>query len=120
MKKKILVPLNNFRVAPFYVCHYFSCHTKKTDDNLARESRVLEKLIQATGAQNVEYPGKMQCCGAGEGIKSASNALSHEITRQKIRNIAEANVNCIVDICPFCHLQLDRDAILTWANRDSL
>ncbi len=108
MKKRIPVPLKNFRVAPFYGCHYFSYHAKKAGCGPVKESRILEKLVQATGAQSVEYPGKTQCCGAGEGIKSASNALSYEIMRQKIMNIAKANVNCIVDICPFCHLQLDR------------
>ena len=33
--------------------------------------------------------------------------LALEQTLLKVRYISDANVDCIVDICPFCHLQLD-------------
>ena len=55
----------------------------------------------------MEYSGRNVCCGAGEGIRSASKVSSLRILRQKIRSIAKANADCIVDICPFCHLQFD-------------
>jgi len=101
IKKETTSKLRDLKAAPFYGCHYLAFHHIKT-------SKRLEKLIEGLGAKNIEYDGKNECCGAGEGIRSTLRKLSLEIALSKIKNVAKANADCVVDICPFCHLQLDQ------------
>lgn len=104
IKSSIKNPLNNFKVASFYGCHYLSYRKRML--NFKTIPTNLEKLIEATGAENVEYDDRWACCGAGEGIRSATPSLANTIGKDKMRNITKEKINCIVDICPFCHLHL--------------
>jgi heterodisulfide reductase subunit B len=51
------------------------------------------------------------CCGAGGGVRSGHIAESLEMLEHKLAFIQQAGVDCIVNACPFCHLQFDRGQI---------
>ena len=50
---------------------------------------------------------KMACYGAGGGVRLALLDKSLEMVNHKLSRISDADVDCIVNACPFCHLQLD-------------
>lgn len=109
LKEYITTPLD-LKVALHYGCHLIK---PSKDRNLGdTESPVFfDELVEATGAKSVDYTDKMMCCGAGGGVRSGYADESLEMLEHKLDCICKAGVDCIVNACPFCHLQFDRGQI---------
>ena len=106
LKDYIARPLD-LKVALHYGCHLIK---PSKDRNLGEtESPIFfDELVEATGAKSLDYTDKMMCCGAGGGVRSGNVAVSLEMLEHKLACIRQAGVDCIVNACPFCHLQFDR------------
>lgn len=106
LKEYITTPLD-LKVALHYGCHLIK---PSRDRNLGEtEAPVFfDELVEATGAKSVDYTDKMMCCGAGGGVRSGHATESLEMLEHKLACIRQAGVDCIVNACPFCHLQFDR------------
>jgi heterodisulfide reductase subunit B len=105
VKKKL-----DLNVAPFYGCHFLKPSKDKKIDNPERP-RILDDLIEATGANSIDYRDRMTCCGAGGGVRARTPDLALQFTAKHLENMRDAGVDCMVDTCPFCHLQFDRGQI---------
>lgn len=105
IREKVKVELG-LKVAIHYGCHYLkpSC---ESGTNLERPT-VLEPIVELLGCESVDFPEKLSCCGAGGGVWSGDERVSLAILDRKLRFIKESGADCILDICPFCHLQLDQ------------
>jgi heterodisulfide reductase subunit B len=110
IEKTVKKPLHGLNVAIHYGCHLLRPSRIKQIDDPVRPV-VLDKLVESLGAKSVSYENRMMCCGAGGGVRSAYVEFSLEFTREKLRAIKAAGSDCIVDVCPFCHLQYDRGQI---------
>lgn len=107
IEAKVTNRLDYVKAAVHYGCHYFKPDTIKAIDNRERPE-TLDKLVEVTGAISIDYRNKMLCCGAGGGVRARAKDVAQAMTDQKLEAIKESGANCIVDICPFCHLQFDQ------------
>jgi heterodisulfide reductase subunit B2 len=106
LKDYITTPLD-LKVALHYGCHLIK-PSKDRDLGETEAPVFFDELVEATGAKSVDYTDKMMCCGAGGGVRSGYAAESLEMLEHKLACIRNAGVDCIINACPFCHLQFDR------------
>ncbi len=104
--KKVTRPLDEIKAGVHYGCHLLKPSRnrpwKKTQNHT-----FLDELVEATGAKSVRYKDKNLCCGAGGGVRASQAAVSVDIAREKLDNLLEAEVDCIINVCSFCHLQYE-------------
>jgi heterodisulfide reductase subunit B len=104
LKQCISRPLSNLKVAPFYGCHALRPSELLKLDDPERPS-LLENLVEALGAEIVEYRNKLKCCGGL--LRGISDDLALDLAREKLVNTSKAGADCIVTLCPFCFVALD-------------
>jgi heterodisulfide reductase subunit B len=93
------------RLAVHYGCHLLRPQPAVNWDDRLKPSKV-ETLVEAFGAQVVDHPTKMLCCGGALdrcGERDASLALA----RRKLRDLAAHEVDALVVVCPSCFQQFD-------------
>ena len=104
LKKKVVKPLSWLKAAPFY-----GCHSLRPSDALGFDDpdkpRSLDALIEALGAEAVDFRGKARCCGFQVDIVAEKTALN--MTGRRLLEGKEQGANCFVTPCPFCHVNLD-------------
>ena len=115
VRDSVTNPLTGARIAVHYGCHLTKPHKDREFEDevmLNTEHPVwMEELVAALGATPVEYRNKMQCCGAGGGVRGYDIVHALDIANEKLINITEQKVDALTDICPFCQLQFDRGQI---------
>jgi heterodisulfide reductase subunit B len=104
IKEKVVKPLNTLKVAPFYGCHSLRPSKLLQLDDPERP-KIFENLVEALGAESVEYRNKMKCCGGL--LKGISDDIALTLAREKLVNSTKAGADCISTLCPFCFVALD-------------
>ncbi|MFC1858002.1 CoB--CoM heterodisulfide reductase iron-sulfur subunit B family protein [Thermodesulfobacteriota bacterium] len=65
----------------------------------------LEELIRVFGADVVDYPRKMLCCGFT--IQGVDADLSRQMAYEKLKLMKESGAKALVVFCPACMIQFD-------------
>ena len=103
IRKKVKRPLKGLRIMPYYGCMLLRPREAAIDD--AEEPRLLADLIVALGAEAVDNPYKVECCGSYRTI------LQKESTSRRAIKIAGyalgRGVDAIMLSCPLCRFNLD-------------
>jgi len=104
LKEMVKVPLNGLKVAPYYGCTLLRPKDVAIDhpDN----PQVLHKFLEVLGAEVVDFPGAIECCGTYQvlGNPEAALAVSYNIIKDAARHGAEA----LALACPLCDYNLGR------------
>lgn len=95
-------PLTGLKVAPYYGCLLLRPRGIGIDDT--DNPRILEDLIEALGAETVDFSYKQKCCGSYHTVQMKETVadLSHNI----LKKAEEAGANMLVTACPLCEYNL--------------
>lgn len=106
IKKLVKRPLTGLKVAVHYGCHLLKPSKLRPWKQTQRHT-FLDELVEATGAESVKYRDKFICCGAGGGVRGSNVPVSVDIAKDKLDNVMDAEADCILNGCSFCHLQYE-------------
>lgn len=106
IRNKVTRQLTGIKVGVHYGCHLLK-PSKIRPWQQTQKPTFLDKLVEATGAKSIQYKDKDMCCGAGGGVRGSQVNLSIDIAKEKLDNLIDAEVDCIIDVCSFCHLQYE-------------
>ena len=98
-------PLTGLRVGPFYGCYVLRPTSRLGYDEHPDRDLYLERLIEALGAEAVEYEGARKCCGFPVITMNRETSLRQAGTH--VGDALDAGADCLVTPCPLCHLNLD-------------
>ncbi|MGI9862602.1 CoB--CoM heterodisulfide reductase iron-sulfur subunit B family protein [Moorella naiadis] len=107
IRRRISRPLDNLQIAVHYGCHYFrptrvfhSYGVEPRED--AEAPAALDRLLAATGAVNVSYDGRNDCCGGG--LLGLRPDLAQEQAGRKVREVQRRGADALLVACPTCGL----------------
>ncbi|MCX7780331.1 MAG: CoB--CoM heterodisulfide reductase iron-sulfur subunit B family protein [Negativicutes bacterium] len=104
LREKVVRPLREFKVAAYYGCHILRPPLIMNFEDHARPYS-LDAVIEALGAQPVDFDYKLRCCGF-HAVYPAEKSV-HKMTGASNLSAIEAGADCIVTPCPLCQMQLD-------------
>ena len=104
IRQQVKVPLKGLKIAPYYGCLIVRpMGIQKFDD--PEHPTSMDKVIEAVGAEVVNYPDKTRCCGAS--LVITDEEVMMEMSKGPLLTAKNAQADCIVTPCPMCHFNLD-------------
>jgi heterodisulfide reductase subunit B len=103
IKKMVKNPLKGMKIMPYYGCMLLRPREVAIDD--AEEPTIMRDLLTALGAEVVDNPFKIECCGSYHTIenKKIVSDRAYRITKFAI----ERGCDAIVLSCPLCKFNID-------------
>lgn len=102
IRAKVKRPLQGLKVAVYYGCQ-LTRPTPSYDDPELPQS--LDHLVEALGAEAVNFPLKARCCGGASIVSRPELAL--EMLAKVLANAKENGAQCLITPCPLCQTNLD-------------
>ena len=96
----------DLKIAVHYGCHLLYPSEKRKFTHPETPS-FLDRLVELTGSESVDYPDKLMCCGGGGGVRRGQFDLSLSYSKRKLEVIKKAGADCIIVTCPLCQDQLE-------------
>jgi len=93
---------DGLKIAPYYGCQIVrpEFHFDDLDDPM-----FMNRLLEALGAEMVEYPCKVRCCGGLLMMTFEDVAL--DLNHNLLKTAEENGAEVIATVCPLCHLNLE-------------
>jgi heterodisulfide reductase subunit B len=104
IQEKLTVQPAGLKVAVQYGCHALRPSRVVEFDDPAAPT-LFDRLVEATGAKSIEWPLKLECCGAP--VLGINDDLSTDLTERKLAEGRKSGADCICTACTYCQLQFD-------------
>ncbi len=99
---RVTKPLKGLKVAPYYGC--LMRFPSITIDDKERPV-VMHRLVEALGAEALEWTHKADCCGAGLSLTRPD--IANRLLGELLASAKRAGADCIAVVCPLCQTNLD-------------
>jgi heterodisulfide reductase subunit B len=104
IRSKVARPLSGLKVAPYMGCmlprpdykHRWSDHEHPTE---------LQDLLQALGAEVIDFPLTTNCCGGH--MPQISPATGFELIRRLVSDAEARGAHLMATVCPMCQMNID-------------
>jgi len=93
------------KIATHYGCHALRPSQVVEFDNPVAPS-LFDQLVEATGAESIDWPMKLECCGAP--LWGVNDKLSMDLTLKKLTDGKKSGADYVCAACPYCHIQFDK------------
>lgn len=104
IRTKLVKNFSKLSVAVIQGCHILRPREITLfDDSFVPQ--ITDRLLTTLGISNLEWQGKLECCGAA--LAGINNDLSLKLLKEKVTGAQAAGAEFIVPICSYCHLQFD-------------
>lgn len=112
LKAAVQRPFNRLRIATHYGCHALRPSAVTGFDNPVAPV-IFDELVTATGCRSVDWPLKLECCGAP--LLGVNDALSMDLARRKLDDGRQSGAQYLCVACPYCQMQFDAvQNMMTW------
>jgi len=102
IRAKVTRPLAGCRVAPYYGCQVVRPYGT-FDDPLRPQT--MDRLLEALGAQVVEYPLKAHCCGGS--LMGTMEDIGVRLSFLLLKEARARTANVLATACPLCQYNLE-------------
>jgi heterodisulfide reductase subunit B len=104
IQTKVRRTYEGLKIATHYGCHVLRPSAVVQFDDPVAPS-ILDRLVEATGAESIDWATKLECCGAP--VRGVNDDLSMDLTRKKLRDGSQSGADYLCSACPYCHIQFD-------------
>lgn len=103
LAEKAVHRLESLHVAPYYGCQVVRPERAFDDD--PDVPMYMDRILQRLGAEAVEYPAKVRCCGGM--LMTTFNEVAEKLTFEILSCAMENGADCVVTLCPLCQANLE-------------
>lgn len=107
LKKKVVKPLNNRKIAAYYGCLLLRPSKMMNFDN-PENPTIMEDFIRAIGGEPVIYSYRNECCGGYVSIDQKE--LVHKKCNNIMASAIEKGADAIITACPLCMYNLNTNS----------
>ena len=104
VKEKVTKPLAGLRVGAYYGCMIVRPDVNKRFSS-PEEPYELESLLEALGAEVVDFKMKTQCCSGH--MTQISSEVAYDMIKQIVKPAVDEKIDILVTLCPMCQLNID-------------
>jgi len=104
IRRRVRQPISGLRPAAYYGCLLVRPPEIAEFDDPENPTS-MERILEAVGAQPVEWYHKVECCGASLAVTNTPSAV--RLVTDILAHAKSAGANCIAVACPMCQTNLD-------------
>lgn len=104
IRAQMVKPLHGLKVVNYYGC-LMTRPPQVMQTEHPEYPRTLDRLMEALGAESLDWDYKTDCCGASLSLSDASIVL--KLSERILRAAQERGADAVVVACSLCHANLD-------------
>jgi heterodisulfide reductase subunit B len=104
LAERVKRPLTGLKVAPYYGCLLLRPYEEIGLDD-PEDPRILHDLVRALGAEPVDFPYNVECCGSYLSVKEPD--IPESLSKDIVASAREHGADVIITACPLCQFNLD-------------